>query len=300
VYDRLFPKDEPHLRKAFLEMLAGTENVRLNWEGVPNDAMSSMMPWECLCVPTAPVNFLALTRKYSLTRRNPLVETETVQPIGGTLRLLFASARPQGLPSLPFVELESQILSKVVEQRRVELRMLPHVTLEELHQNLREFRPHVFHFSGHGVYREGQPQGELVLEQPAGTPREAGPRLLAADRLAVLLHDNDVLLAVLNACETGISSTNDAISSVAGALVHTGVPAVVATMRYVVDEAAMLFTREFYRSFLAGFTVEGAMAEARKILNSEYWDWSAYALFVGSADLNALRIFTPVRSDASR
>ncbi len=299
VYDRLFPKDEPDLRKAFLEMLMGTQNVRLNWEGARDTPMSNVVPWECLYVPTAPVNFLALTRKYSLTRRNSLAATEKVQPIGGTLRILFTSARPEGLPPLPFVELESQILSQVVHRHSVELRMLPHATLEELHETLREFRPHVFHFSGHGVYRDGQKQGELVLEQHAGPSQEAGPRLLAADRLAVLLHDNDVLLAVLNACDTGISSTNDAVSSVAGALVHTGVPAVVATMRVVVDEAAMLFTREFYRSFLAGFTVEGAMAEARKILNSEYWDWSAYALFVGSADLNALRVIVPVRSNAA-
>jgi CHAT domain-containing protein len=41
-----------------------------------------------------------------------------------------------------------------------------------------------------------------------------------------------------------------------GALVKAGAPAVVATMREVMDEAAARFSLEFYRSFAASFTVE--------------------------------------------
>jgi CHAT domain-containing protein len=173
---------------------------------------------------------------------------------------------------------------------KVELRTLPHASIESLIQTLREFRPHVFHFSGHGVFRDGT--GHLVFEADSGEGR-----LVPAENIAVLLHDYDVLLALLNGCDTGVSSTNDAVSSVSGALVKAGVSAVVATMREVPDEEAMLFTREFYRSFLAGFTVENSIAEARKALSLDLWDWAAYALFVGSADLNSLRMMTTVRSD---
>jgi CHAT domain-containing protein len=164
--------------------------------------------------------------------------------------------------------------------------------VEDITARLREFRPHIFHFSGHSVYRDVTQTGELVFEADGG-----GARLLSAEQLAVSLHDYDVFLAVLNGCDTGTSSTNDALSSVAGALVKAGVPAVVATMREVQDEAAMRFTREFYRSFFAGFTVEGSIAEARKALSVDNWDWSAYALFVGSVDLDSLRILGPIRSD---
>lgn len=79
--------------------------------------------------------------------------------------------------------------------------------------------------------------------------------------------------------------------------VKAGVPAVVATMRAVEDEASMLFTREFYRSYFAGFTVEASIAEARKSLSLDYRDWAAYALFVGSIDLNSMRIMTTIRSE---
>jgi hypothetical protein len=48
--------------------------------------------------------------------------------------------------------------------------------------------------------------------------------------VAVLLHDDDVFLALLNGCDAGISSTNDAGSGVAGVLVKAGVPTVMATV----------------------------------------------------------------------
>ena len=156
---------------------------------------------------------------------------------------------------------------------------------------VREFRPHVFHFSGHGHFRPDVAAGELIFQTSSGDVH-----LLRADQLAVMLYENNVSLAVLNGCDTGVSSTNDGVSSVAGALVKAGVPAVVATMRDVMDEAASRFTREFYRSFVSGFTVEGCLGEARKALSLDNWDWSAYALFVGTADLNKLRVAGPARS----
>jgi len=300
LYDRLFRGE---VRRFFLKTLADSQNLRIHWDGDALDPRSAVIPWECLFVPNAPVSFLALTRKYSLTRRNAAAESTEVAPIAGALRILFVSATPASLPPLPFVEVELEVLSKVVERAgpRVELRVLKNVNLELLTDTLREFRPHLFHFSGHGVYRPDTATGELVFEEsPRADGGQTTPRLIAADRFAVLLHDYDVFLAVMNACDTGVSSMNDAVSSVAGALVKAGVPAVVATMRAVADEAATLFTREFYRSFLAGFTVEGSIAEARKILNSEYWDWSAYALFVGSTNLNSLRVLPSLRGESAK
>jgi hypothetical protein len=135
--------------------------------------------------------------------------------------------------------------------------------------------------------------GELIFQTNSGAPH-----LVTSEQLAVMLYENDVSLALLNGCDTGVSSTNEALSSVAGALVKAGVPAVVATMREVMDEAATRFSREFYRSFVAGFTVEGCMGEARKTLNLDNWDWSSYALFVGSADLSKLRVSGPARSQS--
>jgi CHAT domain-containing protein len=251
-----------------------------------------VLPWESLYVPSAPVNFLALTRKYSLTRHNGEAKSMPVSPIGQTLRMLFVTASPEGVAPLPGIEQELATLRSVLASAgQSEVQIVENAEVARVNDVVREFRPHVFHFSGHGHFRPEVAVGELIFQTSSGDVH-----LVRADQLAVMLYENNVSLAVLNGCDTGVSSTNDAVSSVAGALVQAGVPAVVATMRDVTDEAASRFTREFYRSFVSGFTVEGCMGEARKALSLDNWDWSAYALFVGTADLNRLRVAGPARS----
>jgi hypothetical protein len=289
VYDSLF---KGPIRDALLNMLGSGRNLRLHWLGDPEDPISAVLPWECLYIPPAPVSFLALTRKYSLTRRNVEAKSMPVSPIGRTLRMLFVTASPSMVAPLPSIAQEIATVHGVLASSgRAELKIVENADVERVNDIMREFRPHIFHFSGHGVFRDEAMAGELVFQTSS-----ANVHLVAADQLAVMLYENDVSVAVLNGCDTGVSSTNDTVSSVAGALIKAGVPAVVATMREVMDEAATRFTREFYRSFLAGFTIEGSMGEARKALSLDNWDWSAYALFVGSADLNKLRVSGAARS----
>jgi hypothetical protein len=290
VYDTLFKGE---MRRELLELLSTGRNYRIHWEGDPKDPRCVALPWECLYVPTAQLSFLALTRKYSLTRRSAIAKSIPARPIGGALRFLFVTASPETVAPLN-TDHEIETLTRVAAawKGKVELEVVQHASVETVISKLREFRPHLFHFSGHGFFQDEI--GQLIFETSDGRPQA-----LSADQIAVLLYDYEVFLAVLNGCDTGVSSTNDAVSSVAGALVKAGVPAVVATTREVEDAAAMQFTREFYRCFLAGFTVEGSLAEARKALSLDSWDWSAYALFVGSVDLNSLRVMTSVRSDPS-
>src|SRR5262249_36051226 len=111
-----------------------------------------------------------------------------------------------------------------------------------------------------------------------------------ANDLATVLRNRSVGVAVLNGCDTGTSSVNDGLSGVAGAIINAGVPAAIATMRAIPDEAALLFTRELYRAMLDSDTLEAAVVEARKALSLQRWNWSAYSLFSGRTDLNALRL----------
>jgi hypothetical protein len=289
VYDSIF---NGPVRDELLSVLSSARNLRLHWLGDLADPMSAALPWECLYVPPAPVSFLALTRRYSLTRCNGEAKSMPVSPIGQTLRMLFVTASPAMVAPLPGIAQEiATVRSVLASSGRVDLQVIEDADVERVKDTVRAFRPHVFHFSGHGLLRPETNAGELLFQTSTGAAH-----LVTADQLAVMLYENDVSLAVLNGCDTGVSSTNDAVSSVAGALIKAGVPAVVATVRVVMDEAATRFSREFYRSFVAGFTVEGCMGEARKALSFDNWDWSAYALFVGTADLNKLRVSGPTRS----
>ena len=297
VYGSIFQGD---LRDELLALLSKERNLRLNWLGDPAESditdfrarpAAAVFPWECLFVPPAPVSFLALTRRYSLTRRFE-VKTMPVSGIGQNIRVLFVSATPDGVAPLPGIQQEVETVHRVLSSSsRAKIEIIPKATVEDVQPMLREFRPHVFHFSGHGVYRPEVAAGTLIFQSSDGSPAP-----VSADQLAPMLYDNGVSLAILNGCDTGVSSTNNGLSSVAGALIKAGVPAVVATMREVYDEAATRFSREFYRTFLAGFTVEGCMGEARIALSLDNLDWSAYALFVGTGDLSKLRVSGPARS----
>jgi hypothetical protein len=289
VYDSIF---KGSIRRELLGVLDSSRNVRLHWLGDPLDPASSALPWESLFVPSAPVSFLALTRKYSLTRRYVEAKSMPVSPVGQKVRVLFVTANPSMVAPLPGVDQEITTLKQVLgSSPRANFHVITKATVDAVRNALNDFRPHVFHFSGHGRYNPEVTSGELILQTEKGRSH-----LVTSDQLGMMLYENDVALALLNGCDTGVSSTNDALSSVAGALVKAGVPAVIATMREVMDEAAARFSREFYRSFIAGFTVEASIGEARKALNLDNWDWSSYALFVGSADLSRLRVSGSARS----
>lgn len=112
VYDFIFK--EP-VRRDLLSMLYSSRNVRLHWLGDPSDAASSALPWESLFVPSAPVSFLALTRKYSLMRRYAEAKSMPVSLIGQTVRILFVTASPSMVAPLPGIAQEIQTLRRVLD-----------------------------------------------------------------------------------------------------------------------------------------------------------------------------------------
>ena len=246
------------------------------------------LPFEMLYSPRRV--FLALTQRCSIVRYTQSATLGLQRPsLSLPLRVLAVLSNPANTAPLNLdgeYDILKRAMSAATETGRASLDALirEDATIGQLQDRLRAFRPHVVHFVGHGVFQPTG-QGALVLHGPGGTVE-----FVDALRISTLLGDCGVRLAVLNACDTGIASSNDAITSVAGAVVHAGVPAVLATMRQVEDEAALQFAREFYRTFCEGFSMEAALAEARKALSVNRRDWSAYALFASTTQLGGLAI----------
>ncbi|MGH7527321.1 MAG: CHAT domain-containing protein [Gemmatimonadales bacterium] len=245
-----------------------------------------MLPWETLFA-EQPRTFLALTQRFSVVRYlQPSLELRRT-PITPPLRILAVLANPAETAPLNLEGEEAVLTDAIgpaVTDKRASLQVLrgTNANLEELQAALRVFRPHLFHFVGHGVFDMQQKQGALVLQEGDGA------RLVTASDMATLLRDARIAIAVLNSCDTGTTPSNDAIAGVAGSLVHAGVPAVVATLREIADQTALMFTRELYRAFCEGYPLEAAVTEARKALSLERGDWSAYALFASTRQLEAL------------
>ena len=238
-------------------------------------------------------SFLALSQRRSLVRWGQSGVNRPPLPLTVPLRILAVLANPSDSAPLN-LEGEAEVLRRAmapsIAAGRVSLEFVPRgeATWKRIQQAVKSFRPHVFHFVGHGVFGaevEGhEKRGAIVLEN-----EEHKSVFIAAPEFATLLGDEAIQIAVLNGCDTGTAARNEAISSMADALTNSGVPAVIATMREVADDTALLFSREFYRGVCEGQAVEVALAEARKALSVERRDWSVYALFASMVQLELLR-----------
>jgi hypothetical protein len=273
------------LRDRLLKTLSDSEHVRLIVTG--QGPQLSDIPWECLYISALRV-FVGLTLKVSVIRN--VTEQINLVPRSMTkpLHILVVAAQPADLPAVN-VHQEITVLQRTllpaIQAGIVRLEVVDPPTEELVRERLRKFQPHIFHFVGHGAV---QPNGDGVL---ALTDDQGNAHLVDARQMGIMLQDHKILIAVLNACFTGVDIDQDVGRGVAQVLVRQGVPAAVATTRQVFNHAALQFTREFYRALVDGYPIEAAAVEARKSLSIKGWDWSAYVLYASDdAPLHDLRI----------
>jgi|GEM_PF-2551079 len=211
------------------------------------------------------------------------------------LRLLITAACPKDQPQLNLMA-ELAEIDLAARQAGARTEILEHAKLEATREALLDFRPHVLHFLGHGDFEDGR--GQLVFEN---ADRDAHP--VAAETLAPFLRDADLRLVLLNACDGARLPREEDIdpySSVAAALIAAGLPAVLAMQFPISDEAAIAFSRAFYRSLTAGDPLEGATEEGRLgILGKRpsSWEWVTPVLYLQSRNGSLL---PPMAEDRDR
>jgi hypothetical protein len=253
----------------------------------------SALPWEFLYDPQ-PDLFLAISSNVILSRyvvdAASFAKPMTVTP---PLRVLVAFSSPPDLPALN-LEQERALLTKAtrraVDEKRLELHFLDHTTNASLRSALRDTKPHVFHFAGHGHF-DGQ-RGYLLFEDEFGEATKISDRALRE-----FFEDApEAKLVVLNACQGAAASAGDAFSGLAPNLVQRGLPAVVA-MRYPVpDRAALIFAREFYEALTqpTPTAVDVAAAAGRRAIYQDLGpdgrNWGIPNVYLRAEDGN---IFAP-------
>ncbi|WP_341674852.1 SUMF1/EgtB/PvdO family nonheme iron enzyme [Niveibacterium sp. SC-1] len=232
--------------------------LRLSLDGVP-DLLD--LPWELL-FDTDRHQFIVLRERISLVRDLPVMEPEKPLRIDLPLKVLVAIANPAGTAPLDaegeWQKLE-EALSPLHRLGALQIERLPHASFSALAEKLSADQWHVLHFIGHGEYDAEAGEGKLLLEGAAGQPVPLG-----AERLANMLRKHDTLrLVVLNACEGGRVSREDAFAGLAQALVQRAIPAVVAMQFPVTDAAAVQFAQAFYTGLGSGRPVDLAVSDAR-------------------------------------
>lgn len=243
----------------------GYQGVRLRLAFA--DPQLTPVPWECLYEPGRG-EFLSLSGQTRLVRCAEL----PFPPIVGfraPLKILVAIPNPDDLPWLDVQQERERIaaaLQRLETRRQISIRWLDAVensqpiSFEAFYDALFEFRPHVFHFIGHGVFNSQSAEGLLAFEGP-----DRRKHLIGSNRVADLVTsgDNSLRLVFLNACHGAETSEIDQLGGVAAALMHKGIPAVIGMQFQISDGAAIEFAAKFYERLAQGAPVDTAVQQAR-------------------------------------
>lgn len=161
----------------------------------------------------------------------------------GSTKVLFLAANPADSTFLR-LDRECREIDAAVRDSphrdAFELRRHGAVRAGDLQSLLLRHRPHILHFSGHGQRFEG-----LALEDAAGATATVSTEALA--NLFELFSDT-IRCVVLNAC----------FSRDQGLAIAESIDCVIATVHPVGDDAAVAFTRAFYRSLAYADSVRRA------------------------------------------
>lgn len=165
--------------------------------------------------------------------------------------------------------------------RTAEAEVLWRPSKKALLQSYTNFRPHIFHFIGHGGPPATDEQLTGAEQQPNRRPylklydqEKAEPWVWTVDDIqADLKGKHPASLAIINACRTDEAIAPGDTLSIARAFSITGIPAVVGMLGNVLDEVAQEFAAGFYRALGAGKPVDVALSLARQSVNESRSDF---------------------------
>ncbi|HKZ70767.1 MAG TPA: CHAT domain-containing protein [Anaerolineales bacterium] len=252
-------------------------------------------PWEYLYHPSLR-QFVVLSTQTPLIRYLDLPRPPKSLAVTPPLRVLVMISDPKDYTRLNVASEKEKIAKalKELEGRGVlKVEWLETATLAELQRRLRKPDPvHIFHFIGHGGWNPEKDDGYLLFTDDYGDGRKVGANNLAA----ILGGHKPLRLAVLNACEGARGSITDPFAGTAATLVNSGLPAVLAMQFEISDRAAIQLAQVFYESLADGLPVEGAVAEARKMIFADGNDveWGTPVLYLRAKDGKLFELEKPL------
>ena len=227
----------------------------------------SALPWEYL-YSSRRKHFLGASKKTPLSRYLEVPEPPGSLQTALPLKILVVIPTGSGLD----IQKEKAILTEAMSKLgdAVQPTFLEgNVTRGTVADALLEERYHVFHFIGHGVFKDDQ--GYLIFNNEHGGRDQISDDIFAR----FFLNEPSMKLVVLNACEGATVSSSKPMVGMAPKLVECGIPAVIAHQYSMEDRTAICFAREFYRSLCMGTQVghvDVAMAHARNQLSIRFPD----------------------------
>ncbi len=279
VYDTLFTNRE--LWGLYQKASEANKNLRLTLVIDPNAIEAATFPWEF----ASGDGDIPLANQHSICRFLPRVDSVPPLKASGPLKMLLASAMPADMQETNPLDIEAEFaivreaVEPLIQKNQLTLIEEPALTARQLRRLIKGEQPHIFHFVGHGVTKQGA--GALVLQTEKGERQD-----LDAVQLAMILQGSLTCLVVLNACNTSVISS-DLLQSMAPALLNVNVPAVIAMQSSIQDSAGQTFAEEFYYALAQNEPIDACVAAGRQAIileNRNRIDWGLITLYVRARD----------------
>lgn len=215
------------------------------------------------------------------------------------------AANPQSDEVQAEAELEYLCDALVGCEADVDFLVLKRQSKAEIVRQLREFKPHILHFIGHGGVNLDKIPFLMLYNEQSKTNEFWEPTVIRNDLVGL---EKTLRLAFLNACRSDAAG-QDGLWSVTNAFLEAGVPAVLGMRTEIAGDDAGRFASAFYRLLAGGAAIDVAVAEARRQVHEQLQDglkrreWASPCLQVQAAPETVLRIglgVTPTRRQALR
>lgn len=202
------------------------------------------------------------------------LDSETIKPIEEKIRILFLSANPADTSKLQldteFVEI-NKLIQASPEKDKFELYLDTNITPNKLHDAIQKYRPHIFHFSGHG-FGTGElkeTEGDRSIEKPPALSgliiedEKGNRKTLAGSALdglfELLASEANVQAVILNAC----------YSAEQAKIIKKHVKNVIGMTDAIGDKSAITFASGFYRAISNGKDIERAFKYGKNLMALE-------------------------------
>ena len=283
-HDEILRLYEESLRKA-----ASLSDIGLLLRFEIEEPTLAALPWELLYDPRGSGRYISCYSTTPIVRTLPPPYQAVPPPITtGPLRMLCMVANPADQVALNIEQEKRHLrtaLQPLIDDGSIEIHWIDGQKWRDLQDALRSEAWHIFHFIGHGGFEE---QTEGSIGTLAFADESDHTQSLTATQVAQLLGGiTSLRLVVLNACEGARGNAQDIFSSTATTLLSQchHLAAVLAMQYEITDDAALEFTRTFYKALAAKASVETAVTEARVAIGIEVrktLEWGTPVLYTRS------------------
>ena len=255
-----------------------------------------VLPWELMCEPP---EWLCRSNTHRVCRGRVDFGAKTELDEWPVRMLLVVGCDPAET-KLKW-ELELYAIEDAIRPLRfpIDLEVLAQPTRQKLREVIEQFRPHVFHFVGHGH------DGAIDDAEAAIMPRAALELWNGNEGGYVDWTVSDIVedfkgrhaprFVVLNACRTTQAASPGSIWSVAQAFLQCGAVAVLGMQGDIEGEAAALISAHLYDAIVKGMPLDLALVDARQSLTTypkfkATRDWSLPSLMLSVTPEQAISL----------